>query len=302
MNRTDPALRRSLGTRVRRELLHLLALSGQLWRVNFSVAAAIAGRRMRIPVLFGQGPQNLALLEPGIFDAFEKILALRPGPVFDVGVNVGQTLLKIKALDRTREYVGFEINPRCCQYVDTLIEANRFTACTIVPAGLSDRNGLTTLWLRRNVSLDPSATTIGDVCDEAETLRPQCGAVCRGDEAAAALNVQALAAIKIDTEGAELEVLRGLAHTIETFRPFIICEILPVGDAGSPAGQTRLHRQTAVQALFAGWHYLLFRLHADATVEPVEEIGIHGDLDLTNYLVIPEEQLHIVAQTFAIRT
>ena len=301
MNRTDPALHRSLGTRLRRELLHLLALTGQLWRVNFSVAAAIAGRRVRVPVLFGQGPQNLALLEPGIFDAFKKILALRPGPVFDVGVNVGQTLLKIKALDWTREYVGFEINPRCCQYVDTLIEANQFTACTIVPAGLSDRSGLTTLWLRRTVSLDPAATTIGDVCDEVETRRPQCAAVCRGDEAAAALNVRALAAIKIDTEGAELEVLRGLAHTIETLRPFIICEILPVGDEGCPAGRARLNRQRAVQSLLTGWRYLLFRLHTDASVEPVEDIGIHRDLDLTNYLMIPDEQSGVVAQAFEVR-
>jgi FkbM family methyltransferase len=290
-----------LGTRLRRELLHLLALSGQLWRVNFSVSAAIAGRRLRIPVLFGQGPQNLALLEPGIFEALKKILALRSGPVFDVGVNVGQTLLKIKALDWNREYVGFEINPRCCQYVDTLIAANRFPACTIVPAGLSDRNGLTTLWLRRNVSLDPAATTIGDVCDEPEALRPQCAAVCRGDDAAAALNVQALAAIKIDTEGAELEVLRGLAHTVERCRPFIICEILPVGDGAHPAGHARLTRQHAVQALLTDWHYVLFRLRSDATLEPVADIGIHRDLDLTNYLMVPEEQSHVVAQTFAIR-
>jgi FkbM family methyltransferase len=302
MNRTDPALPRSLGTRLRRELLHLLARSGQLWRVNFSVAAAIAGRRVRIPVLFGQGPQNLALLEPGIFEALKKILAMRPGAVFDVGVNAGQTLLKIKALDWTREYVGFEISPRCCHYVDTLIEANHFASCTIVPAGLSDRSGLATLWLRSTVSLDPAATTVGDVCDGAEALRPQCAAVCRGDDAVAALNVQALAAIKIDTEGAELEVLRGLARTIERFRPFIICEMLPVGDAARPAGQARWHRQHAVQALLADWNYVLFRLHSDATLEPIEDIGIHHDLDLTNYLVVPEEQSHVVTWTFATTT
>jgi FkbM family methyltransferase len=256
---------------------------------------------MRIPVLFGQGSQNLALLEPGVFGALEKVLALSPGTVFDVGVNVGQTLLKVKALDWHRSYVGFEINPRCCQYVDALIAANRFPECTLVPAGLSDRNGLTTLWLRHNVSFDPAATTICNVCDDAESLRPQYGAICRGDDAVASLNVRSVAVIKIDTEGAELEVLRGLVGTIEKCRPFIICEILPVGDVALAAGQARLQRQNAVQDLLNEWNYVLFRLLADATLQPVADIGIHRDLDLTNYLAIPREQSQTIAQTFVLR-
>jgi FkbM family methyltransferase len=301
MNRTDPALPRPLGTRLRRELLHLSTLSGQLWRLNFSVNTVIAGRPMRIPVLFGQGSQNLALLEPGVFGALEKILALSPGTVFDVGVNVGQTLLKVKALDWHRSYVGFEINPRCCQYVDALIAANRFPECTLVPAGLSDRNGLTTLWLRRNVSLDPAASTISEVCDDAEPLRPQYAAICRGDEAVGSLNVRSIAVIKIDTEGAELEVLRGLVDTIGKCRPFIICEILPVGDVAGAAGQARLQRQNAVQGLLNEWNYVLFRLLADTTLQPVADIGIHHNLDLTNYLAVPREKLHTIAAAFVLR-
>ena len=301
MNRKDPALRRSLGTRLRRELLHLLAITGQLWRVNFSVSADLAGRRLKIPVLYGQGPQNLALLEPGIFDALKKTLSLRSGTVLDVGVNVGQTLLKIKALDWARSYVGFEINPRCCQYVDALIAANRFPECTVVPAGLSDRSGLATLWLRRTVSLDPSATTISEVADNSDDLRPQCAAVCRGDDVVEALRIEAVAAIKIDTEGAELEVMRGLAGTIGRFRPFVICEILPVGEVTHPGGCARLSRQRAVQALLTDWHYVLFRLHTDGTLEPVADIGIHDDLALTNYLAVPESARDAVAATFAVR-
>jgi FkbM family methyltransferase len=202
VNRTDPALHRSLGTWARRELLHVLGLSGQMWRVNFSVKAAIAGTRVRIPVVFSQGPQNLALLEPGVFGAFKRILPLRRGAVLDVGMNVGQTLLKVKVLDASRPYIGFDTNPRCCHYVDQLIAANRFADCTIVPAGLSDRNGIATLWLRPNVSLDPSATMVDGVYDDASGLRRQCASVCRGDDVVTALNVEEVAIIKIDTEGA----------------------------------------------------------------------------------------------------
>ncbi len=298
MNRSDPTMPRTLGTTARRELLHLGALTKQLWRINFSVRAEIAGKSLRIPMLYGQGPQNLALLEPGIFGAFKLLFALRPGTFIDVGVNVGQTLLKVKALDPGRPYVGFETNPRCCQYVEELIRMNHFADCALVPAGLSDRSGLTTLWLRPNVGFDPSATTIDEVCDARDSLRAQWAAICRGDDVLPDLDIEQLAVVKIDTEGAELEVLTGLAKTIGRFRPFIVCEILPVVDERTPAGRTRLARQLEVQRLLAEWQYDMFRLHADTRLEPVDAIGVHNDLALTNYLFVPCEVRQQVTHTF----
>lgn len=291
---------RSLGTAARRKALHLLARTRQMWRVNFTVRTEMAGRPLRIPIIYGQGPQNLGFLEPGIFGAFERLFKLRAGAFFDVGVNVGQTLLKVKVLDPDRPYIGFETNPRCCQYVEELIRVNRFAACTVIPVGLGDRNGLVTLYLRSNVSLDPMATTISDLSGDAASLRRQYAAVCRGDDVAAAVNVDTLAVVKIDTEGAELEVLTGLAETVGRFRPFIVCEILPVGDERLPVGQIRLERQRKVQALLREWEYDLFRLHEDARLQAMEDIGVHDDLALSNYLFVPVEQRHDVVRSFAI--
>jgi hypothetical protein len=157
------------------------------------------------------------------------------------------------------------------------------------------------LWLRRTVSLDPSATTINEVADDTNDLRPQCAAVCRGDDVVEALRIEAVAAIKIDTEGAELEVMRGLADTIGRFRPFVICEILPVGDVTHPAGRARLARQRAVQALLTDRDYVLFRLHADGALEQVADIGIHDDLALTNYLAVPASARNAVDAAFIVR-
>ena len=301
MNRTDPTMPRALGTTARRELLHLGALTKQLWRINFGVRAKIAGRSLRIPILYGQGAQNLALLEPGIFGAFERLFAMQPGTFIDVGVNVGQTLLKVKVLDPGRAYVGFEANPRCCQYVEELIRVNHFADCTLVPAGLSNRSGLTTLWLRPNVSFDPAATTIDEVCDARDSLRAQWAAICRGDDALADLNVESLAVLKIDTEGAELEVLTGLAKTIDRFRPFIVCEILPVVDERIPAGRIRLERQLEVERLLRARQYDVFRLHADTRLEPIDAIGVHDDLALSNYLFVPCERRPQVTRAFVMR-
>ena len=213
-------------------------------------------------------------------------------------MNVGQTLLKVKVLDRRRAYVGFETNPRCCQYVEELIRVNRFTDCTLIPTGLSDRSGVTKLWLRANVSFDPSATTIDDVCDAPEALRAQWAAICRGDDALPHLKIEQLSVVKIDTEGAELEVLTGLTETIGRFRPFIVCEILPVVDARLPAGRARLARQREVERLLRDWRYDVFRLHADTRLEIVEAIGVHDDLALTNYLFVPCEQRQQVTRAF----
>jgi methyltransferase FkbM-like protein len=91
-----------------------------------------------------------------------------------------------------------------------------------------------------------------------------------------ALNIDAVAIIKIDTEGGELEVLRGVAATIARCRPFIVCEILPVGDATSPAGRARLSRQEAVQALLQTTNYRIFRLFSNASIAEVHDIGVHG--------------------------
>lgn len=178
---------------------------------------------------------------------------------------------------------------------------NRFVGCTIVPAGLSDRNGLTTLWLRPNVSVDPSATTIGDVCDDPGSLRRQYAAVCRGDDAVASVGIETLAVIKIDTEGAELEVLAGLAQTVGRFRPHIVCEILPVGDEHLPAGRVRLARQREVQRLLRAWGYDVFRLYEDTRLQAVDVIGVHDDLALSNYLFVPGEQRDLVVRAFTMR-
>ena len=72
--------------------------------------------------------------------------------------------------------------------------------------------GLYLLWLK---SIDARASYIGD--DLLRTLAPN-----------------RISFIKIDVEGAELEVLQGLAKTLAEHRPIVLCEIVMV-PAGHPA-------------------------------------------------------------------
>src|SRR3954454_17062558 len=88
-----------------------LLRAGQLWRVNFSVAGQLAGGRGLVPLLGGVGWEHLRMREVWLFHLLEWAMSVRGGAVVDVGVNVGQTVLKVRMARPDREYVGFEPNP-----------------------------------------------------------------------------------------------------------------------------------------------------------------------------------------------
>src|SRR5689334_10466979 len=86
---------------------HALRRRGLLWRANFTVSGRLAGLPLRVPLQFGSGWEHLRMIEVWLFRAIERILRERTGVFVDVGVNVGHTLIKVKAADPDREYIGF---------------------------------------------------------------------------------------------------------------------------------------------------------------------------------------------------
>src|SRR5262249_28647560 len=95
--------------------------------------------------------------------------------------------------------------------------------------------------------------------------------------------------IKIDVEGAELEVVRGLAHTISTCRPSIICEVLPTY---SGADGRRTFREPRIGALLDILHrldYQLFRLMPSGEAISLATIEPHSDASLVNYAFLPAD-------------
>lgn len=99
-----------------------------------------------------------------------------------------------------------------------------------------------------------------------------------------------LAIIKVDVEGAELEVIRGLQNRIITDRPIIIMEILPTY---SSENSNRLNRQKQILAILSEANYQFLRIHkSDSEVkqlEKINEIEIHSNLDWCEYLISPAE-------------
>jgi FkbM family methyltransferase len=207
--------------------------------------------------------------EPFLADVVRQLLESRPGAFVDVGVNVGQTLMKVLSVGRDRAYVGFEPQIGCCYFVDQFLRLNGLRNAMVLPIGLSDSNRILTLYSSGQYDEMASIAGTDDVTGK---RRPDATHVQTriGDEVLRELGVGAISAVKIDVEGAELQVLAGLKETLREKRPPVIFEVLPNFYGHERIMQppdVRARNQAtadAVYALLQGVGYDVFQL-ADAS-------------------------------------
>lgn len=224
--------------------------------------------------------------EPWMADLLAQLMPARHGLFVDVGVNLGQTLTKVKAIEPGRPYLGFEPNPACVAFTEQLIESRSFRDCRIIPAGLAANTGVAELEIPSTSPLGSAGSTVPGF-RPSERIRIRKAVVLLAlDSLPADIFAPPVAFVKIDVEGGELEVLQTLLPIIERDRPIIIIEILPCYSADRTE---RVARQEATEALLAGCGYRLERVVKTSddrfeTLDPVERIGIHGDLALCDYV------------------
>lgn len=266
-----------------RYFLRLLRKIGLLKRISVNATIKINGHRFTIQIINGVGlNQYLETGEPWMQTVLGKLID--PEKVFmDVGVNLGQTLLKVKAVDPDIHYVGFEPNPFCVAYVHGLVKANGFKNVAILPAGISDRSNLRTLYLYGD-DTDTGASIIegfrGGV--KKEIYVPVLKLADLPSQGATGV-------IKIDVEGAELEVLTGLVAIIKRDRPYIIIEVLPVYNNEN---QERRSRQNGIEKLLLENQYVIWRIikkeKAFSHVILMKGFGVHADEEWCDYILCPK--------------
>jgi FkbM family methyltransferase len=268
--------------------------------LNVTIPARISGRGIRIPLIAGVGFDNLQPTEHWMDAILPVLLRSRAGTFVDVGVNVGQTLIKLRQFDPAVPYLGFEPNPVCYTYTQKLIAANRFEHCTLVPVGLS--NAATVVSFHMRSDSDVGASTVDGfrkLGDDQHRIRLV--PVFTGDDMLERLGTPAVSVLKVDVEGAELEVLQGFESTLAR-RPLVLCEILPLFSDDGPKGRFRKPRQDALLAFMRQAGYSLYRILPDATAVPLREIEVHRDPDLTNYIFTPQESSAFIEASLAART
>lgn len=231
-----------------------------------------------------------------------KIINSEAGAFIDVGVNLGQTLIKVKSAKIDQDYYGFEPNPACHYLLEELIKCNNFINCTLIPLGLSNENGILTLITRDQV--DGSGTLVSNFRDDGNKVFSQKKfvSVFTGDLVLNSLNINSLALIKIDVEGGELEVIQGLKISISRFRPYILCEILPTYDGSSGSNRLRKERQEELLALLRSLSYYFCRILRDGRVVLLDKIEAHADMNLRDYIFIPYEKKELARKLLQIET
>ena len=226
--------------------------------------------------------------EPWMADVLRLLLPTREGLFVDVGVNLGQTLIKVKDLEPDRAYLGFEPNPACVASTDRMIGALRLRNCRIIPAGLSTETGIVELAMISDSETAPDGSIIRGFRSNEQVVGRKNVVVLRFDDLPPDLFAQQVAFLKIDVEGAELEVLQTLTPMIDRDRPIVLIEVLPCYSADKTE---RASRQEKTETLLHERGYRLKRvLKRDNRLQeltPLDHIGIHGDLTMCDYVAEP---------------
>lgn len=242
------------------------------------------GVEFKIPILRKLGIGNIYMSEPWMISLLKKI-DLKDGQFIDVGVNIGQTLLKLKSVNNEIEYIGFEPNPTCVFYSNELIAANQFKNTTIVPVGIANENGILKLNFYSSNNSDPSASIIENFRPNQAVKFRQYIPVNTIDNISDSIGIDNVKAIKIDVEGAELEVIESLKSLISKNQPVILIEILPVY---SVKNTFRIERQQKIETILNELDYVIYRVikkdNKFDVLQQLESIGIHQDLDACDYV------------------
>jgi FkbM family methyltransferase len=231
------------------------------------------------------------------------------GAFVDVGVNIGQTMIKVVTTDRQRTYVGFEPSLAGCYYVERLIAENNLENCMVLPLALSSERQAVDLHFSREA--DGAATIVDNFWSGKNTKAKRRTVWAeRGDAVLEALSVPSLGIVKIDVEGAELDVLLGLRETLECQSPFVLIEVLPytasLRAGGSSASvEIRKQRMDGLLKFLDEIAYTPFRYGSDGTLVPVVDFDAPDyDAQMCNYLLVPRQRrtdVELIAASYSER-
>lgn len=261
---------------------------------GYSLGLQVGDTRFVTPVITGvcnEGPETQLL------QLYAKVLPGRTGTFLDIGANVGQTLLAVRATQPGMAYVGCEPNVTCVAYMHTLMQRNGIEGATVLPVALMDQPGFLELQLFYDNEADSSASLVVGVRPEQPVVRSLHVPGYTWEQIATVLKNDLVSFVKVDVEGAELEVLCSIEPLLQAQRPWMLIEILP---AYSADYSDRLTRQTEIEALLARQGYKLLRVKKGSGqnlshLEQIETIGVHGNIDDCDYLVVPGDAVAQVA-------
>jgi FkbM family methyltransferase len=257
--------------------------------LNTIGSVSLNDTKFKIPVTEEVGFSNLFMSEPWMIDLLKIVLPIGNKSFVDVGINVGQTLLKLKSVSPEINYVGFEPNPVCSNYTVKLIKKNNIINTTVVPCGISDKTEMGVLNFYTQTTDDTSASMIADFRPDQKTFKKEFIPLFDIKTLQQKIDLDSISVLKIDVEGAELEVINSFKELISSKNPIILIEILP---AYTKSNSQRVNRQNEIQNVLKELEYSIFRVIKQneilIDITEILEIGIHEDLNCSEYVMVPK--------------
>jgi FkbM family methyltransferase len=190
---------------------------------NFNIRRRLNGRKVIVPVR--SGIKVTISGEKWMSEILKKLFSHYEGAFLDIGANLGQTLIKVKTVDPDRKYIGFEPNPSCVFYLQHLVSKNNWSNVTLVSTGVYHSNCLLNLVSEHETH--GSSTVIDDfkIDSRFSSMKAKLVPLLAFSTIQESISSDNISFIKIDVEGAELEVMESLFDTIKLNRPIILLEI-----------------------------------------------------------------------------
>jgi FkbM family methyltransferase len=154
--------------------------------------------------------------------------ALRPSlgeghVLIDVGAHIGYFTLKgAQNVGSTGRVVAFEPNPETLEVLRANLEASHAANVEVAPVAATDRESSLTFYAAAHDNTGRSSLALLNAGDGSHQYNVRGRPI---DAVLDELKIGRVDAIKIDVEGAEVQVLRGAAHTLRRFHPLIVTEV-----------------------------------------------------------------------------
>lgn len=206
---------------------------------------------------------------------------------FDVGANIGYYSILGCHVNPKLKVHAFEPSNGVMIYMcENLKINNLLEKVTVEPIALSDVGGTIEFHEMKNLKF-PSiynlsgehniGTKKGRISNKIKTKSTTLDDYLRSKK------VDNLELIKLDTEGAEYQILKGASETLEKYRPIIICETL--------FNKIEKELDSTIRR-----HNYKFYNHVNGGLKNVETIIRTEDDGVRNCFFIPEEKVHLIEE------
>jgi FkbM family methyltransferase len=156
---------------------------------------------------------------------------LKPGDVvIDVGANVGyMTAIFASIVGKNGQVHSFEPVPKLHSKLEMLAKDNNNKNYNIItnPCAVGDTNGTITINVLKE-GADYGTSSVVPGLRKEENIKEKIEVpVVKLDDYAKEQKLTKVSFVKIDVEGFEFPVLRGMELILKQFKPIILCEIMP---------------------------------------------------------------------------